>query len=240
MKIIKKTNEKIRFQAEIEESLANAIRRYLNHIPVLAIDKLEISKNDSPLYDETMAHRTGLIPLKMSENTNKKKDQKLKLSVKKEGFVYSKELKGEIEVAYEEIPITYLEKGQELEFIATTALGEGNEHSKFSPGLMFYRNVFNIKIEKDCPSEVVEVCPKNILKLKEKGVVVEDSYKCDMCDACVELCEKKGKNSIKISPTKELIITLESFGQLTNEEMIKKSIDVLKKDLASIGKEIGK
>jgi len=38
-------------------------------------------------------------------------------------------------------PITFLNKGQELEIKATTKMGRGVEHSKFSPGLMFYRNI---------------------------------------------------------------------------------------------------
>jgi len=64
MKIIEKNKEKLRFVAEINEELTNALRRYANQIPVLAIDEVEISMNDSPLYDETVAHRLGLIPLK--------------------------------------------------------------------------------------------------------------------------------------------------------------------------------
>jgi len=240
MKLIQKTDDKVVFQTKIEESLANAIRRHLNHIPILAVDKLEISKNDSPLYDETIAHRIGLIPLKMDKPVNEKTSAKLKLIVKKEGFVYSKELSGAVKVAYGEIPITSLEKGQELELTAIVKVGRGHEHSKFSPGLMFYRNIFNIKIEKGCPQEVVDVCPQEVLKLKEGIVIVKDNSKCDLCDACTEMCEKQGKDSIKISPTKELRITLESFGQLNVEEMLKRSVDVLKKDLKEVSKKLEK
>jgi hypothetical protein len=35
-----------------------------NEIPVLAVDSIEVSKNDSMLYDEMLALRIGLIPLK--------------------------------------------------------------------------------------------------------------------------------------------------------------------------------
>ena len=71
MKQIEKNENKIVFETEIEDSLANAIRRYVNHVPTLAIDEIEITKNDSPLYDEMIANRIGLIPLK-SEKSGKK------------------------------------------------------------------------------------------------------------------------------------------------------------------------
>jgi len=51
MKLIEKKKNQITFTAEIDESLANAVRRYLDQIPILAIDEVDISKNDSALYD---------------------------------------------------------------------------------------------------------------------------------------------------------------------------------------------
>lgn len=81
METIESTKNKIIFSAEIEESLANAIRRYVHEIPVLAIDEVEIHQNGSPLYDETLAHRIGLVPLKMTKSY--KEDSEIKFSIKK-------------------------------------------------------------------------------------------------------------------------------------------------------------
>ena len=72
MEIIERKENQITFRAEISDSLANAVRRYINQIPILAIDEVEIYKNDSPLYDETVAHRIGLIPLKWIKQSMKK------------------------------------------------------------------------------------------------------------------------------------------------------------------------
>ena len=241
MEIINKKENQITFTAEIDESLANVIRRYLNQIPIMAIDELEISKNDSPLYDETIAHRVGLIPLKMDKLMDEKTITKLKLSAKNEGMVYSGELTGGIKVIYDEIPITSLKKGQELEFVATVKVGKGVKHPKFSPGLMFYRNVVDIKIDKDCPKEIIDICPQKVFELKNEKLIVKDSSKCDMCEVCVEACKKKNKkDAISLVPTKNLMITIESWGQLPVEEIIKESIEVLKKDLKEISKKISK
>lgn len=240
MKLVNKKDNQLVFTVEIDESLANALRRYVNQIPVLAIDEVEISKNDSPLYDETIAHRLGLIPLKSDKQVSEKTTSKLKLNVKKEGMVYSGDLKGGVKIVYDKIPITLLNKEQELELVATIKAGKGSKHSKFSPGIMFYRNLVDIKIDKDCPREVVEVCPQKILKSEGGKIVISDDFKCDMCEVCVDFCKKQKKDSIKIVPTKELVISLESFGQLDVKDIFKKSIDALKKDLVGTSKKLSK
>jgi len=237
MKIIDKKENKIVFSTEMDESLANAIRRYINHIPTLAIDEVEISKNDSPLYDETIAHRLGLIPLKMQKI--EKNLPVLNISVNKRGFVYSKELKGNVGVVYGEIPITSLNKDQELELIATLKKGIGKEHAKFCPGLMFYRDILEVKIKNDCPKQVIEKLPKEFLKSNSGRVIIEDPSLCDACEECFEVCKRMGKpECLEITPTGQIVITVESFGQISSEEIFKNSIEALKKDLTEVVKKI--
>jgi DNA-directed RNA polymerase subunit D len=236
MKLLNKKENQITFSVEMEESLANAIRRYFGQVPILAIEDVEISKNDSPLYDETIAHRLGLIPLK----TGKDDESKLKIKAKGEGMIYSKELKGSAEVVYDTIPITFLKKGEELEIVATAKLGKGQEHSKFSPGIMYYRNGVKIDLDKNCPKEIVGACPANIFKMDKDKIVVHDTEKCDFCEECLEFCRKKGKDFVKITPTGELIITVESFGQMETKSIFNKSLSALKKDLGELSKKINK
>jgi len=239
MKLINKKENELVFSVEIEESLANAIRRSLNQIPIFAINEVEISKNDSPLYDETVAHRLGLIPLKIEDKLNEKKEYSLKLDTKKEGFVYSEELKGPLKVVYDKIPITLLHKGQELKLVAKAKVGKGNEHSKFAPGLMFYRNVSEIIINKEFRADIEKVCPNNEIKEKGDKIIISDNLYVEICDVCEGICKEKGKRAeTKIS--KDLIITLESFGQLEAKEIFKKGIETLKKDVLEASKKIQK
>jgi len=233
MKIIEKKDNQISFTAEIDESLANSIRRYINQIPILAIDEVEILKNNSPLYDETIAHRLGLIPLKTSK-TSDKKNPKIELSVKEEGTTYSKELKG-AEIIYGEMPITFLNKGQELEITATTELGRGIDHSKFSPGMMFYRKVVEIIIDKEFREKISRIFPKNEIKEKGSKITILDNKKQEISSVCEGICEQNGK-SAEVNPKNELVITIESFGQISVEEIFKKSTGELKKDLLQVSK----
>ena len=58
-----KEKKKFSFTTDMQIDLANAIRRSVLEIPVMAIDEVEIIKNDSALYDEILAHRIGMIPI---------------------------------------------------------------------------------------------------------------------------------------------------------------------------------
>jgi len=239
MKLIKKSGNEIVFSAEVDESLANAIRRHVNEIPILGINEVEIFKNDSALYDETIAHRIGLIPLKMEKGLNEKNEISLKLVTNQEGQIYSKELKGKAKVVHENIPITILNKGQKLEILAKAKLGKGSEHSKYLPGSIFYRNVIEIKMDKKFLDEVKKICPDCEIKEKSDKIVVIDDKKRGICDVCEGICEKNGKKAeIEIKP--ELIISIESFGQIEPKEIFNEAIKELKKDLNEAVKKIDK
>ena len=236
MKLIEKTKDHLVFAAEMYESVANAIRRYIGQIPVIAVDELEISRNDSPLYDETIAHRVGLIPLKAGKTAEK---GKLKLDVKREGTVYSGDIKGNPEPVYKNIPITTLDKGQELQFIASVRFGRGAEHAKFSPGLMFYRNSAEITMDKEFLKEVRKVLPDTEIKEKGSKITILDNKKKEVTDVCEGIANKKKKKA-EVSYGKELIISLESFGQMDAKDIFSDSIDALRKDLTSVAKAVEK
>ena len=232
MKTIIKKSDKLIFSADIDNSIANAIRRYVSQIPIVAVDEVEISKNDSALYDETIAHRIGLIPLKAKKQTGK-----MKLESKKEGIIYSDELKGEAEVVYGKIPITLLDKGQKFEIKATLKSGRGSEHAKFSPGLMFFRNVTEIKIDKKFKDKIKNICPNANIKESGNQMVILDDGEEEISDVCAGIAEKSGEKP-EIKEKSELIIKLESFGQISPEAIFEKSIDELRKDLEDVSKKL--
>ncbi|OYT41608.1 DNA-directed RNA polymerase subunit D [Candidatus Pacearchaeota archaeon ex4484_26] len=149
---VKKQENKLSFKIiDADLSFVNALRRIIiESVPVLAIDTVEFIKNDSVLYDEIIAHRLGLVPLKADIKTFKLREEcschgkgcskcsvKLKLKVKGRE-VLSTDLKGRgVESVYE-MPIVNLRPDQELELIAEAKLGTGKEHAKFIPGLVWH------------------------------------------------------------------------------------------------------
>src|SRR3989344_790044 len=239
MKKVEKTANQIVFTADISDTLANSVRRYVNRVLVLAVDEVEISRNDSPLYDEAIAHRISLVPLKSDKSVNEKTTEKLKLDAEKEGLVYSKNLKGNAEVVYPGIPITTLSEGQELQLVAFVKAGRGAEHAKFSPGLMFYRNVSEITLDKEFSDEIKKTFPEADIKEKGNKIMVIDNKKREILDFCEGIASKRRKKA-EVETGSELVITIESFGQMTPEDMFKKSIEVLRKDLASVQKNLDK
>ena len=69
MKILHIDEYTIKFELmNTDLTVANALRRIIiAEVPTLAIDKVEIEENFSPLHDEYIAHRCGLIPIVSNE-----------------------------------------------------------------------------------------------------------------------------------------------------------------------------
>ncbi len=233
MNIIKKTDEKMIFSLKTTESLANAIRRNAYSIPIMAIDELEIAKNDSALYDETVAHRIGLIPIKMNKSWKEDTVVKFKLNTKKEGYVYSGDISGDLEIVYGGIPITLLKADQEMKIKGTTKMGTGNEHSKFLPGLVVYRNVSETTLDKEFEDVVRKVFPEVDMKTKGDKIIVKDNLETSIVDFCEGLAVKN-KKEYETKNTDEIIFTIESFGQIKAEDIFKEAVKSLKKDLKAI------
>lgn len=210
-----KEKQKLSFVTDMGISLANAIRRSVLEIPVMAIDDVEIVKNDSALYDEILAHRVGLIPIK-TEKTDKETKFKLKEIGPK--IVYSDEIKPAVGTGLK-LPIVILDKEQEVEMVCNARLGKGVEHIKYSPGLIFYKH----NVDRDV-LDFVSIDEEGKVKydeeeLKNKGVSSEQM------------------NKIKsVSEVKELEFDIESWGQMDVKDIFLKAIDALDDNLKELGK----
>ena len=231
MQIIEKTPEKVVMRMEANTSLANAIRRSIDEIPILAIDEVEIFKNDSALYDETVSHRLGLIPLKTDSKMNEKTRVELKLVKTGPCTVYSGDLVGNAEVIHKGIPITLLEKGQSLEIVATAKLGKTTEHAKHAPGLCYYRYLMNVKSKNPQINSLVDRS-RSALKSEKKG----DTIICDLQEAIVDEIVKIDKESV--SESNEILLFVESYGQMKAEELLANAIDSLSENLSQFKKAI--
>ena len=152
-------------------------------------------------------------------------------------MVHANELNGNIEVVHGNIPITYLDKNQELELVATTKEGKGSDHVKFSPGLIFYRNISKITMAKEFADEIKKVCPNaNVKEKGDKIEIIDDQAKevLDVCEGVADVVDKK----VEVENNKGLIMTVESFGQTDVKDIFEKSIGALKKDLAEVSKKV--
>ena len=237
MKLIDKKENLLAFSIKTNETLANSLRRMVHQIPIITVDEVDILKNDSPLYDETIAHRIGLIPLKMEKSFKGTDVKKLKMSSNKEGMVYSKDLKGDVEVVYEGIPIAPIGEGQSLEIHARTKIGKGEEHSKFSPGLVYYRMISEVTMDKEFKEDFAKAFQNKEIKEHGNSIVVKDDSVRTIVDFCEGLAKKAGKE-VEVKDSDEIIFIIESFGQITAEEIFKKVLDLLKKDLVKVSKNL--
>jgi len=122
--------------------VANAIRRYsMNRVPVLAIDKVTMYENSSPVFDEYIAHRIGMMPIKTPKNLPASAEVSFVLDVQGPKAVYSEDLKSSdsgIIVAEPRIPIVTLTEGQSVRLEGKAILGVGRKHAKFQAGLAAY------------------------------------------------------------------------------------------------------
>ena len=256
VKILEKNNEKIKFLAEgITSALAGELRRIMMmEIPTLAIEWVDFLKNDSVIWDEIIANRLSLIPLKYNIKFYNLKDNckcggkgctrcQVKLKLKKKGpsMVYSGDLvpsDKKVKPVYDKIPIVELTEEQELQFEAIAQLGFGKEHAKWQASVVGYRNVPKINIGKGANiSEYTKRCPKNVFVFKKKKLKVKKLLECNLCMQCVEVSEGK----IKVEPDEtKYLFQVETTSGLKPEEIVLNSIEVLTKKLNEFSKDLRK
>lgn len=157
LKLLEKNDKIVRFLLKDSTvPFANALRRIMiAEVPTLAIEDVDFVKNDSVMYDEMIALRLGLIPLttplkkfNFRENCTCKgkgcSNCEVRFTLNKTGgTVYSKDLKSnhpEVKPISDKIPITKLGEGKSLKLEAIAILGRGKTHSKWQPGVIYYKS----------------------------------------------------------------------------------------------------
>jgi len=187
VKIIEDKENVLRFLLTgTNHTYANALRRaMIAEVPAMAIDDVIIIENTSVLYDEVIAHRLGLIPLKtdldayvLPEECDCKSElgcSKCRASFTLEAeaatepvMVYSSDLKGETDITpvSGNIPIVKLGPQQRLRLELYARLGHAIEHAKWQPvSACAYKYLPKVTLNADNlanPEEVIRVCPTDV------------------------------------------------------------------------------
>ena len=165
--------------------LANAIRRSaLNSVKTFAIDKVTFYENTTAMFDEYIAQRIGLVPIKTpSKGYNDTDEIVFTLDATGPKTVYSKELESQdkdVRVANENIPIMKLAEGQRLRIDGKAIMGIASRHSKFQPGLVTYSeengsHIFYVEPFGQMPPK--EIINKALEAIKEELKDVEKEAK---------------------------------------------------------------
>jgi len=213
-----KKNQKLTIITDMRTSLANAIRRSVLEIPVMAIDEVEIIKNDSALYDEILAHRLGSIPIKTEKGN---KEVKFRLKEIGPKMIYSTDIKPSIGSSFK-IPIVLLDKDQNIEVICDALMGKGIEHVKFSPGLAYFKHDVDDKI-----LDYITINNEGKVSYDEEELINSKDLSQDLIN---EIKALKG--------IEDLRFIIESWGQFDVKEIFIKAIDTLEENLEELEKAV--
>jgi DNA-directed RNA polymerase subunit D len=235
-------------------AFANAFRRaMIGEVPTLAIDDVRIYDNTSAFFDEMLAHRLGLIPVKTDLSAYSTQEKctcggagcpactvTFTLSVEGPKTVLSSDLIPQDPMAtpvYDNIPIVKLAKGQKLVIEARATLNTGRVHSKWQPTLVCgFKNHPIISISEACDAcgMCVDECPRNILEVKGKKVeVIEGKLPdCSMCKLCERACLASGigeEPAITVSAEGDrYIYVVESDGSLPVKEIMDRALQYIR------------
>ncbi len=234
----------------VSPAYLNELRRaMMTEVPTLAIEVVEFRKNSSGLYDEIIAHRLGLLPLKTdlkSYNLPSKCACKgagcaqcqLKFTLKAKGpkMVYASDLKSadpKVVPVFPETPIVELLDGQELELEATAVLGLGVEHSKWSPGLVYYKEFPHVTIKKQ-PENAQALAEQYPYALEFKGgkLAVKESA-LPLYDVFEEIASASN-GSIVVDYKDDFVFVIEPWGQLSVEEIVAEAVKAFDEQLSEL------
>ncbi|MFH1246995.1 MAG: DNA-directed RNA polymerase subunit D [Candidatus Micrarchaeota archaeon] len=201
---------------ETSVAMLNALRRTIsNNLPSFAIDEVTFFENSSALFNEYLAHRLALIPLKFDANASP--DVKVTFSLEATGptVVYSKDLKSsdeKISPALPHIPIIVLGENQSIRLEAVAIRGIGRQHAKFQNSHASYSHYPELKV-KGSKTEAFKVLPK--------GTVDEN---CKIINP-TKLDVGQFSKDVLVTPKEgEFIFFVESYNRENPEELLQRAL----------------
>jgi len=233
----------------------NALRRaMLAELPKLAIDNVIIYDNTSPLFDEIISHRLGLIPIPTDLRLLTFRDKckcegkgcpnctvRYTLSKEEEGLVYSGDLQPEHEsyaIKEDKIPIVELGKDQRIILEVEAVLGVSGKHAKWQTVLApTYKMDAIIDFDKkniDDVKDFIKEIPEGLIELKSNKLEIKDINKLPVLESYID---KKKADFITLSrdPT-NITFSFETDGSLNAKDALKESIEILAKKYDEFGK----
>jgi len=237
----------------VSPALMNGLRRtILSDLPILAIHEVMFFDNESPMHDEMVAHRLGLIPLTTPPDKYAQPEvcdcgselgcAKCRVSllldvtapVDRSTMVYSGDLKSEdpeVQPVNARVPITKLGPGKRLKLEAYARLGVGSSHAKWQPvATVSYKFQPIIAIAQSCDAcgACVEACPPKILKVQEDRLIVVDLDQCTICKECVAACPQKPAAIAPERVQDKFIFFIQSTGTMPPAELVSRAARILK------------
>jgi DNA-directed RNA polymerase subunit D len=246
-------------------AFANAFRRaMIGEVPTLAIEDVRIYDNTSAFFDEMLAHRLGLIPIKTDLSTYSTQENctcggagcpgctvTFTLSVEGPKTVQSSDLIPQDPKAtpvYDNIPIVKLTKGQKLVIEARAILNTGRVHAKWQPTLVCgFKNYPEVTISEACDAcaNCVDECPREVLAVRGKKVEVVTGKlpDCSMCKLCERACMASGigdEPAITISAEADrYIFVVESDGSLPVKEIMGRALQYIRDQSNELERQLG-
>ncbi len=247
-------------------AMANALRRtLLSDLPKMAIHKVDFylgpltddngreCESSTPLFDEIIAHRLGMIPVPTDLDLFVPQEEcscggagcpscTIEYFLNKSGpcTVYSgdllpmvsPELREKFKVKDEFIPIVELINDQGVNITATAVMGTARRHVKWQVcNGVGYKYMPQVSVDPKAASrddvlECRDVCPKGVFDVKDGRLVVVDEMACDLCRACVEHV-RDGGISMAGDDT-SFVFKFETDGSYTAQQALDEALKVLR------------
>ncbi|MFB6095402.1 MAG: DNA-directed RNA polymerase subunit D [Halodesulfurarchaeum sp.] len=212
----------------ITPALANGIRRaILADVPTLSIDTVRFVENSSVMFDEQLALRLGLVPLRTPEEEfDEESTVTLALDVEGPGTAYSGDLVSsdpQVEPAEKNIPIIELKEDQRLEIEAEATLGRGREHAKHQGGVAVgYRHLQEVEVVGDS-AEYGDDEPDIV-----RGVIEDDGELIPTESFDHDLRNRYPEKEVEVTDVEEaFVFHVESDGSMPVDDLVKRAVQSL-------------